>query len=345
MKILIAEDHALTARLLADLVQPWGYDPIVVGDGIAALEVLRHPDAPRLAVVDWVMPRMDGATVCREIRQDRNHPYTYLILLTGRGGRDPMLTGLDAGADEFLVKPVDVEELKARLNAGRRILLLQEELLEAQRQLRERATHDTLTGLWNRGAILDILERELARSVREGAPVGIILADLDHFKKINDTYGHLAGDTVLGEVARSMLAVLRPYDNVGRYGGEEFLVVLPGCGTRTAATLAERLRRQVAADPIEIRSKLIAVTVSLGVIAVTVKVEPANPRSILSPTMTAPELLRVADAALYRAKSAGRNRAKVGRIRKAAPSPDGQAAAHPAAKRFPSDHSQAPPAT
>jgi DNA-binding response OmpR family regulator len=124
MKILIAEDHALTARLLADLVQPWGYDPLVVADGVAALDALRQPDAPRLAVIDWVMPKMDGATVCREIRLDKNHPYTYLILLTGRGGRDPMLTGLDAGADEFLVKPVDVEELKARLNAGRRILLL-----------------------------------------------------------------------------------------------------------------------------------------------------------------------------------------------------------------------------
>jgi diguanylate cyclase (GGDEF)-like protein len=181
--------------------------------------------------------------------------------------------------------------------------------------------------------------------VREGAPVGVILGDLDHFKKINDTYGHLAGDSVLRQVSRSMLAVLRPYDNVGRYGGEEFLVVLPGCATRTAASLAERLRRQVAADPVEIRSTLIAVTMSLGVIAVTVKAEEAEARLILSPTMTAAELLRVADAALYRAKSAGRNRAKVGRVRKAAPSEDGQNDSQPAAKHFPSEHSPPPPAT
>jgi diguanylate cyclase (GGDEF)-like protein len=300
MKILIAEDHAPTASHLANLVRPWGYDPLVVADGSAALEALGAPDAPQLAVLDWLMPGRDGAEVCRALRREANRPYAYLILLTGRGGREPLLSGLEAGADEFLVKPVDPDELRVRLNAGRRIVQLQELLLDAQRRLREQATHDGLTGLWNRGAILEILDRELARSARDGRPVCIMLADLDHFKSVNDSHGHLAGDEVLRHAARRMSEVLRPYDAVGRYGGEEFLVVLPGCEARAATTLAKRLRQHVSGHVVPVGEERLKVTVSLGIVVCA------------GQGVQSSDMLRAADDALYRAKAAGRNRAKLG---------------------------------
>src|SRR5262249_35924367 len=172
-----------------------------------------------------------------------------LVLVTGQGSREQMLEGLEAGADDFLIKPVEAAELRARLTSGRRVVALQEQLLATQRQLRDQASRDALTGLWNRGAILDLLERELARGRREGRPVGVILADVDNSKRINDTFGPLAGDRALRQVACRLGEALRPYDKVGRYGGEEFLVVLPGCDAGDAAGLAERLRQRVAAGP------------------------------------------------------------------------------------------------
>jgi diguanylate cyclase (GGDEF)-like protein len=302
IKLLIAEDHLPLALLLQDLVRPWGYEAIVVCDGLAALAALRAADAPRLAILDWVMPGLDGIEVCRQVRQQADQLYPYLVLLTGQGGHQQMIAGLEAGADEFLVKPVDATELKARLAAGRRIITLQEQLLATQRQLREQATRDALTGLWNRAAILDLLERDLARGQREGRPVGVILADLDHFKRINDTFGHLTGDEVLRQAAARLRDGLRPYDTVGRYGGEEFLVVLPGCPADTAAALAERLRQRVTTDPVDLGGRLLSVTISLGVAA----------RDGVTAT-GATALLQAADEALYRAKEAGRNCAVLAR--------------------------------
>jgi diguanylate cyclase (GGDEF)-like protein len=292
MRILLAEDEEHLGRLLGEMIRPWGYEPVLVLDGETALQMLRAIDAPRLALLDWVMPGMDGIQVCREVRKD-DRPYTYLVLVTGQGGRQQMIDGLEAGADDFLAKPVDALELKARLTVGQRIITLQE-------NLRVLATHDGLTGLWNRAAILDILERERDRARREGRPLSVVLADLDHFKRINDTHGHLAGDQVLRQAAQRMQGMLRPYDMVGRYGGEEFLVVLPGCDGRSAVGLAERLRRAIADEPIQVDKGRIAVTLSLGI------------SSFTGEGPTAADLLRIADEALYRAKAAGRDRAEVG---------------------------------
>jgi diguanylate cyclase (GGDEF)-like protein len=294
MRLLIAEDHIQTSRLLQMMLSRWGYEPVVVEDGLAALEALREPDAPRLALLDWGLPGLNGIEVCRELRKDLSRPYTYVVLVTGHGRKEDMLDGMDAGADDYLVKPVDAHELRARLNAGRRIVELQEQLLTAQRQLREQAMRDPLTGLWNRRAILDILDRDLARARREGGHVGVVMADVDHFKRINDTYGHLTGDEVLRQTARRLLTGLRPYDTVGRYGGEEFLIVLPGCDGELSLTLAERLCRCMAAEPMDWEGLPLSVTVSLGV-------------SAWSGAEEAGALLRAADAALYRAKAAGRN--------------------------------------
>jgi diguanylate cyclase (GGDEF)-like protein len=296
MRVLIADDHAEASNWLSVLVKCWGYEPVIAHDGLTALQVLRLPEAPTLAVLDWVMPGMNGVDVCREIRKDTNRPYIYLILVSGRGGREQMVPALEAGADDYLVKPVDPEELRARLNAGKRIVDLQAQLLATQLLLRQQATRDALTGLWNRAMILEILDRELARTSREGHPLAVIMADLDHFKDINDTHGHLAGDQVLRHMAQRLLAVLRPYDTFGRYGGEEFLVALPGCDGGTAMVLAERLRRCAEAEPVGVDDVRIAVTLSLGVAAWDGKM-PAN------------DLLRKADDALYQAKRAGRNQA------------------------------------
>jgi diguanylate cyclase (GGDEF)-like protein len=301
MRILIAEDQIHVGHLLEELLRPWGYEAVIVPDGLAALGALQSPDAPQLALLDWAMPGLDGIEVCRQIRQDTDRPYTYVILITGEGSKREMLDGLEAGADEYLIKPVDAEELRARLTAGRRIVDLQNRLLTAQRQLREQATRDALTGLWNRRAILEILERELSRSSREGRPVGVILADLDYFKAINDEHGHLAGDRVLAETGKRMVAALRPYDGIGRFGGEEFLMVLPGCDAGVTRILAERLRRRVAGRSVEVDGKELAVTLSLGVSAW----ESGRLDNVAG-------LLRVADEALYRAKADGRNRVRAG---------------------------------
>ncbi len=295
MRILIADDESHSGDLLTVLLQPWGYEPVVVHDGLAALDLLTGPDAPRLALLDWKMPGLDGIEVCREVRKS-DQPYSYLILVTGLGGRQQMLEGLEAGADEFLTKPVEPAELKARLWAGRRIIAMQE-------QLHDQANRDALTGLWNRAGILKILDRELDRGSREHRPVAVVLADLDHFKRINDTLGHLAGDAVLRQATQRLLASVRPYDAVGRYGGEEFLIVLPGCDSDAAWSLAERLRQCIAGERINVDGSEVPVTLSLGIAVATGQNAP-----------DAIALLRAADAALYEAKRAGRNRVQLGTL-------------------------------
>jgi diguanylate cyclase (GGDEF)-like protein len=246
---------------------------------------------------------MDGIQVCRDLRKQTEKPYVYVLLLTARDRKKDMIEGLEAGADDYLIKPFDASELKARLNAGRRILDLQDQLIAAREALRVQATHDPLTGLWNHAAILEILERDLARAKREGTPLGVIMADLDHFKRINDTYLHLAGDAVLREATRRLSAVLRPYDSIGRYGGEEFLVVLPGCDLAATLGTAERLRECINAVPIEVPEGKIPVTISLGITAGG----DGHPGD-------ASNLLRTSDAALILAKRNGRDRVECGKF-------------------------------
>lgn len=295
MKVLIADDSATSRILLRSALQRWGYEVVVAENGAQALEVLGRPDSPSMAILDWVMPFLTGPEVCRKIRETHREPYTYILLLTSKNTKNETVEGLDAGADDYVVKPFDEHELQVRLRAGKRIVDLQMDLLRAREELRERANKDLLTMLPNRSAISTALEQEIARCHRDRRSVGIILLDIDHFKKINDTHGHFAGDAVLRETASRLRHNIRPYDQVGRYGGEEFLVVLPNCDLEQAKMQAERMRVKLHATTMKVEGEDIKVSASFGVTV--------SDGSEKSPDF----FVRVADEALYQAKAGGRN--------------------------------------
>lgn len=294
MKILVADDDPINRRLLKAFLVKGDYEVILARDGEEAWSILRQVGSPKLAILDWSMPGMDGTQICRELRKQKDKPYVYVLLLTSMSLETEVIAGLDAGADDYLTKPFKREELKARLRTGRRILALQEQLLSANDTLQFQLARDELTGVQSRLAIMETLRIELVRSQREKTTLGVLMTDLDHFKHVNDTYGHLAGDEVLREAAKRMRASMRPYDAVGRYGGEEFLVVIPGCNVSSAMSRAEELRQAIGKNPVETPEGMIQVTMSLGV---AVGAKPAELEG----------LLRLADAALYEAKNKGRN--------------------------------------
>lgn len=300
LRVLIADDSVVSRHLLEVALRKWGYDVVSVPDGLAAWESLQAPNAPSLAILDWVMPSLTGPEVCRMVRQLQKDKYTYLILLTSKSLKEDLIEGMEAGADDYVTKPFDQHELQVRLRAGIRILELQTELVAAQEALREQATRDSLTRLWNRPTVFEMLEKELSRMERGDTGVGVIMMDIDHFKTINDTYGHLVGDEVLRESARRLTAVCRAYDSVGRYGGEEFLIILPGCHTTCVGSHAERLRQAIAAEPMRIGEMELQVSASFGA-------------TYAVPAFASPPegLLRAADTALYRAKREGRNCVRV----------------------------------
>ena len=300
MRILIADDDALSLRLLERTLERDGYEVTAVQNGRLAAEHLCRHDGPRLALLDWVMPELDGPAVCRQVRQKRQQVYVHMVLLTSKESKQDVIEGLESGADDYLIKPFDPRELKARLRTGLRILQLEDRLVEAREDMRFKATHDPLTGLFNRGIIMDLLSRELSRTHRENGCTTILLGDVDHFKDVNDTLGHIAGDEVLREVARRMVASVRSYDYVGRYGGEEFLVVLNNWDASASLLRAEQIRRAIASVPVQTIQGPIPVTMSLGVLS--------SRDWGLRPVE---ELLQEADVALYKAKAAGRNCAKL----------------------------------
>lgn len=297
MRILIAEDEPAFRMILEKILRDWGYQVEVVRDGSEAYQVLCGDNPPKLAILDWKMPGMEGVEICRRLREKRPEHYLYLILLTSQQRDEDLIAGMEAGADDYIIKPFKLNELRVRLRAGRRIVELNEELLAARAVLQRKATHDSLTGLKNREEILGVLDRELARVRRDGGCFTIIMADLDHFKKVNDSYGHLAGDAVLRIAAQRMLALMRPYDAIGRYGGEEFLIVLTECCGNCARTFAERLRKSIGNEPMDTPDGMLTVTISLGLAP-----------SLLAGSEGTGTLLKAADTALYRAKALGRNR-------------------------------------
>ena len=297
MRVLLVEDSAVYQRLIGGYLKQWGFSFEVAQDGTEAWKLLGQADAPPLVLLDWVLPGMNGIELCRNIRsRGTTERYVYTVLLTGKGGKKDLVDAMEAGADDYLVKPFDAEELRARLLAGKRILDLHKKLVSAQASLHFAATHDFLTSLWNRAEVVSFLNRELDRARRERKSVGVVLLDIDHFKRINDSLGHKAGDSVLKELARRLKSQLRSYDGVGRYGGEEFLLVLPGCDLATTISRVDEIRRFIAGLPFLTDRGVCSVTVSMGVSL-----------SHGTGSAEAESLLHNADMALYRAKQDGRN--------------------------------------
>lgn len=290
MKILVVEDDLIQRRYLQALLTQAGHEVMAATNGEEAWTTLQQYPDLRLVLTDWMMPQLDGPELIRRVRASTNSNYTYLILLTSRDTKKSLLSGLEAGADDYLTKPFDHDELIARLKIGERILNL-------QACLEDLATHDGLTGLLNRRALYNLLQVEFNRSARAGTPVSVILMDVDHFKAVNDRYGHAIGDQALQLLALTLQHSRRDYDQVGRWGGEEFLVLLPNTDLQEAGAVAERIRANVAAAQLRLPSdKALSIQVSLGAACA-----PHPQLALLD------QLLNQADQALYRAKADGRN--------------------------------------
>ncbi len=306
MKILVAEDDATSLFMLQSLLMKWGYDVIAASDGQEALRVLTGEDPPLLAILDWMLPGESGPEICRKLvsrerlrggsdaREEMLKPYQYVIILTVKGEKENVVAGLEAGADDYITKPFDAHELKMRLMVGRRILDLQE-------KLRNAALFDALTGLLNRRAVIERLEQELTRASREATPVSVALLDIDHFKDVNDTYGHASGDAVLVESAHRIRSSVRPYDIVGRYGGEEFLMIFPRAEESALDDICERIRNAFEGAPffsaeLDGDCSTMDITVSIGICDFSNEINNVD------------LILAEADRAMYRAKKKGRNR-------------------------------------
>jgi two-component system cell cycle response regulator len=294
--VLIAEGDQALRGGLQKMLGNWGFDVVLANNGREALQVLRSLKPLDFAILGRQLAGIDGVELCRRLNERPFERMPYLFILANRGGTNDVVEALESGADECLAAPIVERELKARLAAASRILKRRDDLIVAREAFRDQAVCDALTGVWTRRAILEILETELNRAAGNARSTGVLLLDLDHFKSVNDTYGHLAGDQVLAESCRRLSKYLRSYDSIGRYGGEEFLVVAPGCDEAELCELAERLRSAIESEPMQAGQHQITVTLSIGV-AIASKVDGRATNAIES-----------ADIALYAAKKAGRNR-------------------------------------
>lgn len=291
MKVLIAEDEIISCRALEKSIKDWGYETVIAKNGKKAWEFIKKDDI-RLAILDWMMPGMNGVELCQKIRQEfqeKKYKYIYIILLTGKDQQGDIITGLSAGADDYITKPFSFLELKVRLQNGQRIIELEDSRLKL-------ASYDSLTKVWNRNKILEFFKEELERSRRENQSTGLIMVDIDHFKKVNDSYGHFIGDAVLIEVTFRLKKSIRKYDKIGRYGGDEMLIVLPDCGFTNVKRIAERLRQCVAEQKIQTEKAALQITISAG-----------GTSSDISSLASGDEIIQVSDRALYSAKKKGRN--------------------------------------
>ena len=300
MKVLVADDDLLLRRMLEHELRLAGYDVVTVGDGLEAWDVLQREHI-RMLVVDWLMPGLDGSDLIRRIRAAGWPGYTYIILLTAKNGRDEIVEGLNLGADDFVAKPFQREELVARMGVGARILDLEERLSALVAREEALAVLDILTGLPNRRGLYERAQAELSRAKREKGSVSVIMMDLDHFKEINDRFGHAVGDEALRRVAKVLQENRRDYDFTGRWGGEEFLVILPGASLAQAGLVAERLRSAIQSIELTVGGQgTVNLRASFGAAAAC----PATSSVGLD------ELLERADDAMYRAKRDGRNRVR-----------------------------------
>ncbi len=297
MRALVADSDPDRLRLLEGWLTRWGYDVTPAKNGVEAWSRLEAERQPILVLMAWRMDAMHGIDVCRKLRLHPELPSVYVLLFAGDRGEEDLFDGVNAGADDFLFAPLESVEVKARVRTGARIVEIERALRASQDALRVQSTRDAVTGSWNRAAILDLLHKERERARRRSGSVGIVLADLDAFRAVNESLGTPVGDEVLREAARRMSSALRPYDAVGRYGGEEFLIVLPGSDGLGGLTVAERIRESFSGKPVHTSAGPVSITLSLGVAAEGG--EAASDGSVL---------LRAAGTALKRAQQTGRNR-------------------------------------
>lgn len=296
MKILIAEDDLGSRRLLSLRLLNAGYEVEEAQDGQEAWDAFQGGNF-QMVITDWMMPNLDGMALIQNIRSSGRKNYTYIIVLTMLDDKSNLLFGLSSGADEYLIKPFDPRELLARVAIGERIINLEAQLNEAHRKMEIFAMQDELTGLFNRRSISQSGSAELDLAKRKSRPLSLILLDVDFFKIINDSYGHTTGDVVLRHLAKILNQNQRNYDHIGRWGGEEFIVILPDTTTSEAIKVAERLRLSIAESKIMLDSgETFSITASLGVSSST------------DSTITFDHLVASADTALYQAKHSGRNR-------------------------------------
>jgi two-component system, cell cycle response regulator len=293
--ILIAEDDFTSRTMVAAVLRKDGHEVLEVKNGAEAWQVLQQADAPKLAIIDWMMPEMDGLDLVRRVRSLPTDQPPYLIMLTSKGEKADIIAGLDAGANDYLGKPFDAGELRARVKVGFRMVEMQTALVESRAALTYQASHDPLTGIYNRRAILDHLRRQLALADRHGLTLAVASCDIDHFKQVNDTHGHQTGDDVLSGLTAILKANLRQDDAVGRMGGEEFLIVAAIRASTDRFALFDGIRRRVAETALVTRSGNLHITLSIGV-------------ALADSDSTVDTLLERSDLALYQAKNDGRNR-------------------------------------
>jgi two-component system cell cycle response regulator len=293
MKVMIVDDEPISRRILENFLIECGYEVLSASDGMEALETIRSPDAPRLVISDWMMPKMNGVELCEKIRGMEKEQYIYFILLTTKAEKRDVIKGLESGADDFIVKPFDREELKYRVKIGERIINLEQRIMQL-------ANTDYLTGVLNRRAFMERMNGEINRSIRNKKEISIILMDIDHFKKVNDKFGHQVGDLVLQRFTERVLMASRSYDFVGRYGGEEFIIGLPQTTLEQAFQAAERMRKNIEKmeSPLNDNPQIpFRITASFGVAS-----------CLMESSEGIDSVIKLADEALYRAKTEGRNR-------------------------------------
>ncbi len=299
MQVLIADDERIPRTLLTRMVQGWGYDAIEADSGETAWEILNQPDPPRIAIIDWVMPVMNGVEICNGLQNRADAPLIYTILLTSKTDEASLVFALEQGAHDFLTKPASPAELRARLLVGKRFIRADDRLNESLVRMEQMATTDALTGIANRRHFFQLAERELSRAQRKNSPIALMMIDVDHFKEINDNHGHAAGDAALRHLVATCQLGLRRSDIIARFGGDEFVILLPDCDTEMAKQTAERLKEAVCATPVQEQEKQFEIHVTIGITTTTKNNLPRD---------TITTLLRLADEALYEAKAAGRNR-------------------------------------
>lgn len=298
--ILIVEDDIVTRKLLAKKLVKEGYVVDIAENGVKAIEKLNRTFFP-IVISDWMMPELDGLGLCQAIRKREWNGYVFIILLTAKNAKDDIVSGLEAGADDYLTKPFHHAELIARINSGVRIVNLEQSLRSANEEIRLLSIKDPLTGCFNRSYLNERLPQELTRARRYRRPLSLIICDIDHFKNINDNYGHQAGDEVLKEFAARIMSSIRDQvDWIVRYGGEEFLIILPETDVEGTQILAERLREKITEKTINAGRHAISITASFG----STCLQSGSQGELY----TQESIIRTADALMYEAKESGRNR-------------------------------------